>query len=116
MLSSCRSNPGAVVAFWTRVLLPQVLGSDLPPLANQKPLLKPVTKISSSGVSAALTFMRETLEKNAKLEGKPRLVRVGPSEGDPKGYWALKVTETPLLHAARAGIDTQVAELNHFEL
>ena len=49
---------------WTRVLLPQILGRELPEVApqNQKPSTPtPVHKMGSSGVDAALSYMEDTL-------------------------------------------------------
>ena len=106
----CRSDPAVVVGFWSRVLLPQILGQELPPLANQKATpSKPVPKLSAACLDSALNYMQETLDKNTRFEAKPSMVRLGPVEGDSKGYWALKASDTPFLHAAKIGIDTQVA-------
>ncbi len=97
------------VAFWTRALLPQVLGQDLPLSGNQKPAsAKPVTKLSSSGISTSLTFMGDVLEHTTRIGSKPQMVRLGPMEGDPKGYWALRAIATPLLSEAKGGIETEV--------
>lgn len=104
-----------VVGFWSRVLLPQILGEDLPLLANQKATsAKPISKLGNVGTESAVRYMEETLEKNSVFEPKPRMVRLGPAEGDPKGYWALKAADTPLLHAAKIGIDPQVILMNSF--
>lgn len=110
MLLNHRTSPAVAVAFWTRVLLPQVLGQDLPLSANQKPhSSKPLTKLGPSGTSTALAFMREVLEKNTTIVGKkPQMVRMGPVEGDPKGVWALRAIATPLLSEAKGGIDIEV--------
>ena len=102
------------VAFWARVLLPQVLGQDLPLSANQKPpSSKPVTKLGPTGTGTALAYMREVLEKNTHIGPKPQMVRLGPIEGDSKGYWALRAIATPLLSEAKCGIDIEVRLHRH---
>lgn len=109
MYQICRSSPAAAVAFWSRVYLPQVLGAELVPLASQKaPSSKPVHKLGPSGTTLVLGYLREILEGSARVDSKPFMARIGPEEGDPKGYWALKAAATPLLDQAKVGIDTQV--------
>lgn len=101
------------------MFLPQILGTDLPPLANQRPPSQAVSKIGGAAASSALSFMRETLEGQSAVDGKPRFIRIGPVEGDTKGYWALKASETTLLHAARAGVEVQVSpaiSVEHFPI
>lgn len=75
---SCRSsNLGVAVGFWTRVLLPQILGQELPEVAaqNQKPVAAAplIHKLGSSGVEAALGYMEDTLAAStpvARASGK----------------------------------------------
>ena len=53
--------------------------------------------------------MREVLEKNTQIGSKPQMVRLGPVEGDPKGYWALRAIATPLLSEAKCGVEVEVS-------
>ena len=57
--------------------------------------------------------MQEVLEKNTRIGTKPQMVRLGPMEGDPKGYWALRAIATPLLSEAKGGIDVEVRLPRH---
>jgi hypothetical protein len=59
------------VGFWTRVLLPQILGQELPEVVaqNQKPsaAAPPVNKLGSSEVEAVLGYMEDTLSASAPV-------------------------------------------------
>jgi len=75
--SYCSSNLGVAVGVWTRVLLPQILGQELPEVVaqNQKPVVAAplIHKLGPSGVEAALGYMEDTLAAStpvARASGK----------------------------------------------
>jgi len=72
------SNLGVAVGAWTRVLLPQILGREVPEVApqNQKhsAAAPPVHKLGSSGVEAALGYMEETLAASKPVAGGSKKV------------------------------------------
>ena len=98
------------MAVWTRVLLPQVLGEDLPSRSAQKPAAsQPVPKLSPSGVDSALSYIDRAFALAREGSAKVGVQRIGPADGDARGLWALKASDTRLLRAAHDGITTQVS-------
>lgn len=93
------------VAVWCRVLLPQLLGQQLPSLAAQKQAAAPaVHKLVPSCATAALAYLSEALAMARGDASSIGVQRLGPEDGDPKGLWALKAADTYLLRAAQEGI------------
>ena len=98
------------MAVWTRVLLPQVLGEDLPSTSAQKPAAsQPVHKLSPSGVDSALSYIDRAFALAREGSAKVGVQRIGPADGDARGLWALKASDTRLLRAAQDGINAQVS-------
>lgn len=102
------------VAVWCRVLLPQLLGQQLPSTGNQKPAsAAAVPRLSASGATAALDYLETVLQLARSTSSGPVLPRVlGPADSDPKGPWAFKVSDTELLRASLTGISVQVSPLH----
>lgn len=106
-MTPCRSNLAVAVAVWARVLLPQLLGHPLPSVGAQKlPEDGAVPRLSTAAATATLKYIEELLALGRKNPVKS--TRLGPTDGDTKGTWALKVSDTLLLQQAKTGIPVQV--------
>lgn len=106
-VSFCSANLAVGIAVWCRALLPQILGQTLPTInATQKSAA--VHALPAAGLDVALGY-GEGIFVEAEPAGITLKTRaLGPSSGDSKRLFAVKLTESELLETAAEGLQVQV--------
>ena len=71
--------------------------------------------LSPALTDVALKYGESMLEESEDFgDQPPKATRLGPVVDDPKGLFALKLTETVLLRRAEEGVQGQVESFPHF--
>ena len=112
----CSADLACGIAVWSRAILPQILGGSLPSLQSvQLSEAHNVHSLSPALTDVALKYGEGVLEESEDFgDQPPKATRLGPIVDDPKGLFALKLTETVLLRRAEEGVQVQVETFPHF--